>query len=88
MRRCCVHDCKGVKFLYGRCRKHFQAITDPTVFEKLKNISSPEDGLAIFNRLIQPEPPTKWEYENPEGEAELMRLAELETPNDATKGRD
>jgi hypothetical protein len=63
-----------MQWLYGRCRKHFRDITDPATYEQLKNVSSPEDRLALFNRLIQPPPPTKWEYENPEGEAELMRL--------------
>jgi len=61
-RRCCVDQCKNSKWLYGRCRKCFLAITDPVVFAKLKHVSSAEDRLALFNRLIQPPPPTRWQW--------------------------
>jgi len=32
------------------------------VFAKLKHVSSAEDRLALFNRLIQPPPPTRWQW--------------------------
>jgi hypothetical protein len=84
---CCVEGCPNRIWLYGRCKRCFEGL-DPEMYQQLKDVPQAE-RQKMLERLSQPPERPKWQYENPEGELELMRLnAEIETPNDETKGRD
>lgn len=69
---CCVDACPNRIWLYGRCKRCFESL-DPWMFQQLKDVPQAE-RQKTFERLSQPPERPKWEYENPEGEAELMRL--------------
>jgi len=72
--QCVVDGCRAQIWLAGtgRCKRCFQGL-DPEMFAKLKMLPNSE-RQKTFERLSQIPEREKWEYENPEGEAELMKL--------------
>jgi hypothetical protein len=70
---CCVCREKTV-FVYGRCPSCFKAI-DPVLFDRLKRLTRAERRVEFERATSQPERPRR-SYENPAGEAELMKKAE------------
>jgi hypothetical protein len=65
---CCVCK-KAPVYVYGRCAPCFRTI-DPRLFRRLKAMTRAERIAEFAKTTGQVEPP-KWEFENPDGEAEL-----------------
>jgi hypothetical protein len=74
---CCEQGCDQPRFCYGRCKNHF-AHLDPTLYARLKGMTRAARQIEFERATSQPERPS-WTYENPQGEAELMKKAERAT---------
>ena len=70
-RQCEVADCKQDATARGKCSRHYQAYWVRWRRACLKNGSLVETPAGVL-----PEP--KWEFENEEGERELMEKVERE----------
>ncbi len=68
-RLCC--DCKKAPLVqYGRCTACFRLMV-PALYARLKKLTRAERQIEFENTTGQPEP-HRWEYENPQGEQELV----------------
>lgn len=78
-KHCCT--CKAAPvYLYGRCSHCFRAM-DKSLYQKLKGMTRAQRKVEFERATAHPETP-RWQYENPQGEAELAEQAKtLEVQN-------
>lgn len=68
---CCLPNCERPRWVVGRCGRH-GAELPPEEVERLQALSRDEQEHEFY--LVKHGLPLpKWEYENPQGEAELIR---------------
>ncbi len=73
-KQCCEAGCEEKRFCLGRCARCFRMM-DPEVAARLRSLPRAEREAEFEEQRVHP-PLPKWTYENPEGEAELARIAE------------
>jgi hypothetical protein len=75
-KECCEPGCTIAVFSYGRCNRHYWKLKreQPAEVARLSAMTYIERN-AEYDRVKHPPLPS-WQYENPQGEAELMAAQE------------